>query len=92
MIYDKVRGIDSLRSTIDWAKEQGLTGGNKNKFYFLTDKEMSFTIPTVHECFKENRDLYKVMYKNVIPILEEKLSQLDDTEVEVINEEYDYSY
>lgn len=92
MIYDKVRGIDSLRSTIDWAKDQGLTGGNKNKFHFLSDKDLNFALPTIHDYFKENRDLYKVMYKNVIPILEEKLSQLDDTEVEVIAEEYDYSY
>ena len=92
MIYDKVRGIDPLRSTIDWSKEQGLTGGNKNKFYFLTDKDLNFTLPRVHDHFKENRDLYKVMYKNVIPILEAKLSQLDDTEMDVIEEEYDYSY
>lgn len=92
MVYDKVRGIDPLRSTIGWAKDQGLTGGNRNKFYFISDKEKSFNLPGIHDCFRDDRRLYKVMYKNVIPVLDSKLSQVDDTELDVVEEEYDYSY
>ena len=92
LVYDKIRGIDSLRSTIFFAKSLGLTGGNKNKFYFLSDPDKYFTLTNINEDFRENRELFKIMYKNVIPVLETVLSQVDTEELEALDEQYDYSY
>lgn len=92
LVYDKLRGLDALRSTVFFAKSLGLTGGNKNKFYFLSDPDKSFTLANINEDFRENRELFKIMYKNVIPQLETVLSQVDAEELEALEESYDYSY
>ena len=92
LVYDKLRGLDALRSTVFFAKSLGLTGGNKNKFYFLSDPDKSFTLTNINEDFRENRELFKIMYKNVIPQLETVLSQVDAEELEALDESYDYSY
>lgn len=92
LVYDKLRGLDALRSTVFFAKSLGLTGGNKNKFYFLSDPEKTFTLTNINEDFRENRELFKIMYKNVIPQLETVLSQVDTEELETMDESYDYSY
>lgn len=90
LVYDKVRGIDPVRSSIAYAKELGLTGGNKNSFYFTDNKDMKFSLKEVHKDFRENKELYKVLYGNIVPILESKLSMLTSEELEVIEEEMDY--
>lgn len=90
LIYDKVRGIDALRSSIKFAKDSGLTGGNKNSFYFLSDKEEKFSLKHVHEDFKERRHLYRILYDNIVPLLESKLSMLQPDELDVLDEEFDY--
>lgn len=91
LVYDKVRGADSLRSTLSYAKELGLITGNKNKMYFVNDPEKtSFSMVHVHEDFSANKELYKLMYNNVLPVLESRLSKVSDEELEVIPEEYDY--
>ncbi len=90
LIYDKVRGIDSLRSTVDYAKECGLLGGNKNGYYFIDNKDQKFPMVGMHEAFKENKDLYSIMYSTVIPVLEQKLSTLKDGEEEIPEEELNY--
>ena len=87
-----MRGIDPLRSTVFFAKDLGLTGGNKNKFYFISDPDKYFTLTRINEDFRENRELYKIMYRNVIPQLETVLSQVDTEELEALDEQYDYSY
>ena len=92
LVYDKVRGIDPLRSTVFFAKDLGLTGGNKNKFYFISDPDKYFALTRINEDFRENRELYKIMYRNVIPQLETVLSQVDTEELEALDEQYDYSY
>lgn len=90
LVYDKIRGMDSLRSTIFYAKQLGLLGGNKNKMYFLSNKEESFSMITVHEDFAKNRNLYKIMYDNVIPVLSKRLSTIAPEEMEVVDDEMDY--
>ncbi len=47
LVYDKVRGIDPLRTCLAYAKEQGLLSGNKNATYFIDDKENKFPMATV---------------------------------------------
>lgn len=81
LIYDKLRGIDSLRSTLRFAKDAGILNGNKNKSYFGDDKEHSFSMVNVNAEFRDNPELVDTMYKNVIPLLEETLSELDSTEL-----------
>ena len=90
LVYDKVRGIDALRSNLAYAKDVGLTSGNKNKTYFLTNKEESFSLVHVHEDFKNNKNLYKIMYDNIIPVLSKRLSAITPDEMGVVEEEMDY--
>ena len=90
LIYDKIRGIDSLRSTLAYAKEVGLIAGNKNKTYFLDHKDMPFSMINVHEEFANNRELYKIMYSEIIPILSKRLSAISQDEMNVIEDELDY--
>ena len=92
LVYDKVRGIDILRSSVFFAKSLGLTGGNKNKFYFLSDPDKTFTLTNINEDFKNDRELYKIMYRNIIPQLETVLSQIETEEYDVIEEQYNYDY
>ena len=44
LIYDKNTGVDMVRSTVDYAKDMGLVSGNKNGYYFITDKDEKFTL------------------------------------------------
>lgn len=90
LVYDKVRGIDPVRSSIMYAKELGLTGGNKNSFYFNSNKEDKFSLKEVHSEFRERKQLYRIMYENIVPVLERKLSMLTEEDLEVIEEEMDY--
>jgi RecA/RadA recombinase len=90
LVFDKVKGYDSLRSSISFAKNNELIGGNKNGYYFITNKEEKFTGVDIHKCFAENRNLYKIMYNNILPILETVLSSVEPDEIKVIDEEMDY--
>ena len=65
-------------------------GGNKNGYYFTNNKESKFTLIHAHEEFSSNRELYKIMYSHIVPLLEECLSAVDPEEMEVIDEEMDY--
>lgn len=90
LIYDMVRGVDSLRSTLTYAKDEGMLGGNKNATYFIDNKDMKFSMKKVHDEFRNNRGLYKLTYDITIPSLEKKLSMLTDEELQVIDEEMMY--
>lgn len=90
LVYDKVRGVDSIRSTLAYAKDAGLTSGNKNKTYFISNKEDSFSLVNVHDDFNANRNLFKIMYDNVIPELTKRLSAIDQSEMSVVEEELNY--
>ncbi len=90
LIYDKVRGIDPIRSSIAFAKELGLTGGNKNSFYFNSHKEEKFSLKNVNQEFRERRHLFKIMFDNIRPVLESKLSMLTPDELEPVDEAMDY--
>ena len=86
-VYDKIRGIDPIRSTIAYAKEMGLTGGNKNKFYFLDHKDKSFSLVNVRDEFRERKELWKIMYDTVKPPLQARLSTISQEEMSDIPEE-----
>ncbi len=90
MVYDKVRGVDSLRSCVEYAKEKGYLGGNKNGYYFTENKDMKFTKFGMHQDFKDNPELYKLMYSIIIPELEERLSAITPEEMEIVDEEMNY--
>lgn len=90
VIYDKVRGIDSLRTSLAYAKDVGLLAGNKNKMYFIDDKDMSFSMVHCHDDFKARPELYKKLYSSIIPILETRLSAIDTGELDFDENEYDY--
>ena len=90
MIYDKVRGLDSLRSSVRYSKDIGLLNGNKNGYYFEDDKEHKFTLKNMHQDYKENRELYTCLYSRIIPRLEEHLSVVSPEELEIVEEEFDY--
>lgn len=90
LVFDMTKGYDSLRSSFYYAKSIGLIGGNKNGFYFIDNKDEKFRFDTIHEEFAERRDLYKIMYDNIIPILKESLSSISPEELQVIEEEMDY--
>ena len=90
MIYDKVRRVDSLRSCVEYAKDKGYLGGNKNGYYFTENKDMKFTKFGMHQDFKDNPELYKLMYSLIIPELEERLSAITPEEMEIVEEEMNY--
>jgi len=90
LIYDKVRGIDSLRSSVNYAKEIGILGGNRNGYYFADNKDNKFTLKGMHQDFKDNRELYNILYSNIIPVLESRLSAIRPEEMDVPEEEFNY--
>lgn len=90
LIYDKNTGVDMVRSTVDFCKEMGLIGGNKNGYYFITDKENKFTLQNMPKDFRENPKLYKIMKDAIIPILEENLSGITPEELVVPEEEMNF--
>lgn len=81
LIFDKVRGLSAVRTCIRFAKDNGLIGGNKNATYFISDKDKKFPMRTVEEHFSENKELYSIMYSNIIPVLETKLSSVKEAEI-----------
>lgn len=90
MIYDKVKGFDSLRTSLQFAKDNGIITGNKNGMYFVGDKDNKWIPATVHEDYRANTSLYKTLYDSILPILETKLSAVSPEELNVPDEEFDY--
>lgn len=90
LIYDKNSGVDMVRSTVDFAKDIGLVSGNKNGYYFITDKDEKFTLKNMPGDFRDNPKLYKIMKENVIPILENNLSGILPEEMCVPEAEEDF--
>ena len=89
LVFDKVHGYDSLRSSIKYAKDIGMLGGNKNGYYFVNNKDMKFTNINAHKEFAANRELYKIMYAHIVPTLETCLSKIEPEDMEVIDEQMD---
>ena len=90
LIYDKNTGIDMVRSTVEFVKELGLVGGNRNGYYFVTDKDEKFTLQNIPKDFRENPKLFKIMKDTVIQILEESLSGILPDELIVPEEEMNF--
>lgn len=90
LIYDKVRGVDPIRTCIAYAKDIGMVGGNKNKTYFINEPDRKFNMREVNTYFRENPDMYKVMYSHIIPTLEKGLSTVSEDELVVQPELLDY--
>jgi RecA/RadA recombinase len=90
LIYDTEKGMDSVRSSVEYAKDNGLLGGNKNGYYFLDHKDQKFTRENMLKDFRENRELYKIMYSTITPLLEEVLSKVEEEDKVVCPEEMDY--
>ena len=90
LVFDKVKGYDSLRSSIRLAKDLGVLGGNRNGYYLGDNKDQKFRATTVHQDFNENRELYKVLYGYIIPELEKNLSSVKPEELINPDEEMDY--
>lgn len=90
LVYDKIKGIDSLRTSIAWLKDNGLITGTKNKMTFVDDKSYSFSVVNCHDEFKNNPDLFKKLYSTMIPILESRLSAITEEELEYDENEMMY--
>lgn len=90
LVYDKLQGIDSLRTSLRFAKDAGLTGGNKNGMYFGDNKDVKFKTDNLHAEFKANPELYKSMYSYIIPVLEERLSAVTEDELQFDDNLMDY--
>lgn len=85
LVFDKINGICPIRSNIEFAKENGLIGGNRNAMYFINNKENKFPLRTVEAYFNENPEMYKIMYDHIVPLLETKLGDPSDNQ-EVVDE------
>ena len=81
-----------VRSTVDYAKELGLVGGNRNGYYFTTDekKEHKFTLKNMPMDFRNDPELYRIMKNTVIPVLEQNLSGIRPEELVVPDEETNF--
>lgn len=90
MIYDSNSGINMIRSTVRFAKDSGLLGGNKNGYYFTSNKDDKFTLKNMPNDFKENPNLYKIMHDTIMPVLEQNLSGITPEEISVPQEETNF--
>lgn len=90
IVYDKVKGVSPIRTCIQFAKDNGLIGGNKASMYFINNKDNKFKLRTVEECFNENKELYKIMYEHIVPLLSTRLSQVKSGELAMDEEIMDY--
>ena len=90
LMYDKTHGVDMVRSTVEYAKDMGLVGGNRNGYYFNDNKDEKFTLRSMPADFRANPKLYKIMKDNVIPLLEQNLSSMAPEEMYVPEEEMNF--
>lgn len=90
LVFDKVHGYDTLRSSYIYAKDLGIIGGNRNGYYFGDNKDHKFKLSTMHEDFSEDRELYQIMYSYIIPELDKTLSTVKPEEFSVPEEEMNY--
>lgn len=90
LIFDKVKGISPIRTCIRFAKDNGLIGGNKNATYFINEKDKKFPMRNVEQFFSENKEMYRIMYDHIIPILETKLSSVKEAEIAFDDDVLDY--
>lgn len=90
LVFDKAKGYDSIRSSVMFAKNIGLLGGNKNGYYFINNKDKKFRFDTIHQDFTNDRELYKIMYDHIVPVLKTTLSSVKPEELIVNSEEMDY--
>ena len=90
LIYDKNSGVDMVRSTVDFCKDLGLVGGNRNGYYFINNKDEKFTLRNMPNDFRENPNLFKFMKETVIPVLDQSLSGLTPEEMVVPDEEMNF--
>ena len=90
LVYDQVRGVSPIRTCIHFAKEYGLIGGNKNAMYFVNNKDQKFSLKKVEEEFSKNKELYKIMYSHIIPVLKGNLSAVREDELCFDSEVLDY--
>lgn len=90
LVFRMIQGYDTLRSSLIYAKNIGLISGNRNGYYFLNNKDMKFRFDTMYEDFRNNRELFKVMYDHIIPVLEDSLSSVKPEELVVMEEEMMY--
>lgn len=90
LIYDKVRGIDPIRTCIAYAKDNNLVTGDKNHTCFINNPDKKFKMREVNEYFRENREMIKIMYEHIIPSLEKSLSRVDEKDLEEIPELMEY--
>ncbi len=90
LVYDKMKGIDSERSTIQYAKNNALITGNRNAMYFGDNKDVKFALNDLHTHFDTRPELYRAMYDVVIPHLQKRLSALTVDELKQNENVMDY--
>ena len=93
VIYDKVHGFDSLRTSVEFARENGLLGGNRGGYYFPNlenGKEHKFTLKNMNEDFRNDRELYHMLYSQIIPILDARIPTINPDDNDIPEEELDY--
>lgn len=82
LIYDKLRGVDELRTSVRYAKDNDLVSGNRNAMYFIDNKDVKFSLNNIHKSFSEKPELYDIMNNTLCPYLERRLSTLTRDEIE----------
>jgi len=70
MIYDQNTGMDTLRSTIVWAKQNGIVDGNRNKMRFVDEPSTTFSMINIYKDFNEKPEFKECMKKFIYPKLE----------------------
>ena len=93
MIYEKYRGFDALRTCVAYAKDLGLISGNRNGYYFNNlenGKEHKFTQKDMRKNFREDTELYTMLYDSIIPILDKELVLLNEEDTNVPDAELNY--
>lgn len=92
LVLNLAKGIDYLRSTLEYANTLGFVGGDRRGKYFLDHKEVKWKPATVYEDFKEHPELSNILFEIIQPSLNNYLQEQAPVNTEEADEELALQY
>lgn len=92
LVLNLSKGVDYLRSTLEFASSLGLVGGDRRGKYFLDHKEVKWKPATVYEDFKEHPELSNILFEIIQPSLNNYLQEQAPVNTEETDEELALQY
>ena len=92
LVLNLAKGIDYLRSTLEYANSLGFVGGDRRGRYFLDHKEVKWKPATVYADFKEHPELSDILFEMIQPSLNAYLQEQAPVKTEETDEELSLQY